>query len=62
MESKAGTKIKRPEDLSLPNENTLIINIICGYFKRYGKCSIKFNKKNGQEQSKKRKILPLRKA
>ena len=41
--SKAGTKKRSPDGLSLPNQNPIIINIICSYFIRYGKSSIKFN-------------------
>ena len=40
---KAGTKKRSPDGLSLPNQNTIIINIIWYYFKRYGKITIKFN-------------------
>ena len=36
--SKAGKKEKRSTDgLNYPNKNTIIINIICQYFIRYGK-------------------------
>ena len=41
--SKAGTKKGSPDGLSLPNQNTKIMNIICLYFIRYGKGSTKFN-------------------
>ena len=42
--SKAGTKEKRsPGGLNYPNKNTIIINIICYYFIRYGKSTMKFN-------------------
>ena len=42
--SKAGTKEKRsPDGLSLPTQNTIIINITWDYFKRYGKSRIEFN-------------------
>ena len=42
--SKAGTKKqKKPDDLSLPNENTIITYVICYYFIRYAKSTIKFN-------------------
>ena len=40
--SKAGTK-KRTDDLSPPNQNKLLINIIWYYFIRYGKIAMKFN-------------------
>ena len=35
-------KKRSPYGLSLPNQNTIIINIICLYFIRFGKFSIKF--------------------
>ena len=36
--SKAGTKEKRrPDSLSLPNQNTILTNIKLYYFTRYGK-------------------------
>ena len=35
--SKGGTKERRPDSLSLPNQNTILINIKWYYFKRYGK-------------------------
>ena len=41
--SKTGTKGRSTDGLSLPNQNTTIINIICYYFIRYGKSSMKFN-------------------
>ena len=42
--SKAGTKEKRcPDGLTLPIQNTAIINMICYYFTRYGKSTMKFN-------------------
>ena len=52
--SKAGTKERSPDSLSLPNQNTIIINIICQYFIRYGKSYMKSSnkKQNGVEQSK----------
>ena len=40
--SKAGTKEKRsPDGLNYPNQNTIIITIICEYFIRYGKSIMK---------------------
>ena len=41
--SKAGTKERRPEVLYLPNQNTILMNIIWYYFTRYGKSTMKFN-------------------
>ena len=42
--SKAGTKEKRsPDGLNYPNQSTIIINIICKYFVRDGKSTMKFN-------------------
>ena len=41
--SKAGAKERSPDGLSLPNQNTILINIICHYFRRYGKRTMKFN-------------------
>ena len=42
--SKAGTKENRSSDgLTLPIQNTIIINIISYYFTRYGKSTMKFN-------------------
>ena len=41
--SKASTKERSPDGLSLYNENTIIINIICKYFIIYGKSSMKLN-------------------
>ena len=40
--SKAGTKEKSPDGLNYPNKNT-IIKIICKYFIRVGKNTMKFN-------------------
>ena len=41
--SKAGMKKKKSlYGLSLPNQNTIIINIIWYYFIRYGKSTMKF--------------------
>ena len=34
---KAGTKERNPNGLSLPNQNTILMNIIWYYFARYGK-------------------------
>ena len=34
--SKASTKERSPSDLSLPNQNTILINIIWYHFTRYG--------------------------
>ena len=50
-ESKAGTKERSPDRLSLPNENTILIIIKWYYFKGYGKNTMKFNykKRNGLE-------------
>ena len=49
--SKAGTRKKRiPDGLNYPNQNTIIINIICQYFIRDGKSTMKFNlTKNKQD-------------
>ena len=42
--SKAGTKEKTsPDGLNYPNQNTILMNIILYYFKRYGKNTMKFN-------------------
>ena len=42
--SKAGTKEKRcPDGLSLPSQNTTIINIIIQHYIRYEKMALKFN-------------------
>ena len=41
--SKARTKNRSPDILSLPSQNTILINIIWYYFKRYVKITIKFN-------------------
>ena len=42
--SKAGTRENRsPDGLTLPIQNTIIINIISYYFTRYGKSTMKFN-------------------
>ena len=41
--SKAGAKDRSPDSLSLPNQNTILINIQCYYFTRYGKKTMKFN-------------------
>ena len=42
--SKAGMTEKwSPYGLKYPNQNTLIINIICQYFIRDGKSTMKFN-------------------
>ena len=51
--SKAGTKERSHNGLSLPNQNTIIINIICHYFIRYQKSSKKFinKKQNGQSST-----------
>ena len=60
--SKAGTKEKRiPDGLNYSNQNTVIINIICLYFVRDGKSTMKFNyqKTNGLKQSKKDKSSTL---
>ena len=35
--STAGTKERSPDSLSLPNQNTILINIKWYHFKRYGK-------------------------
>ena len=39
--SKAGTKERRPVGLSLPNQNTISVNIISYYVTRYGRSTIK---------------------
>ena len=42
--SKVRTKEKRsPDGLNYPNQNTIIINIICKHFIRNGKSRMKFN-------------------
>ena len=41
--SKAGTKERCPDCLSLPYQNTTLINIIWYYFTRYGKSTMKLN-------------------
>ena len=41
--SKAGTKKKSPDGQSLPNKNTILMNIICYYFRRYGKSTMQLN-------------------
>ena len=40
---KAGTRKRSPDGLSIPNQYTIIINIIWWYFIRYGKSIMKFN-------------------
>ena len=40
---KAGTKERRPEGLYLPNQNTILVNIIWYYFTRFIKSTMKFN-------------------
>ena len=42
-EHKAGTEERSPDGLSLPNQNTILINITWYYFTRYGKRIMKFN-------------------
>ena len=46
--STAGTKERSPDGLSLVNQNTILINIIWYYFKRYGKSTMKFNKQKNK--------------
>ena len=41
--SKEGTKERSHDSLSLPNQNTILINIKWYYFTRYGKDTMKFN-------------------
>ena len=42
--SKAGTKEKgSPDGLHYPDQNAIIINIICEYLIRYGKRTIELN-------------------
>ena len=41
--SKAGTKERCLDGLSLPNQNTILINIKWYYFTRYGKSTMEFN-------------------
>ena len=41
--TKAGTKEKSPDSQSLPNQNTILINIIYYYFPRYGKSTMEFD-------------------
>ena len=36
-------KVRSPDSLSLPNQNTILINIKWYYFTRYGKNTMKFN-------------------
>ena len=59
--SKAGTKERRTDGLTLPNQNTIKINIIRLYFKRYGKSPMKFKykKRNGLVQYKNEKSSTL---
>ena len=47
-------KESSPDGLLLPNQNTILINTIWYYFRRYGKSTMKFNyqKQNWLEQSK----------
>ena len=40
---KAGVKERNPDVLSLPNKNSILINIIWYYFTRYGKSTMKQN-------------------
>ena len=40
---KAGTKEKSPDGLSLPIQNTILVNTIWHYYTRYGKNTMKFN-------------------
>ena len=42
-ENAAGTNKISPDGLSLPNQNTILINIKLYYFKRYEKNTMKFN-------------------
>ena len=60
--SKAGTKEKRrPDSLSLPNQNTILKNIKLHYFTRYGKHynKIQLTKKNALKLSKNYKSSTL---
>ena len=41
--SKSGTNERSPDVISLPNQNTISLNIIWSYFTRYGKRILKFN-------------------
>ena len=41
--SKVGTKNRRPDGLSFPNQKTIILNITWLYFIRYGKSTINSN-------------------
>ena len=41
--SNAETKERSPESLSLPDENTILMNIIWHYFTRFGKSTLQFN-------------------
>ena len=41
--SKAGTKEISLDGLSLPNQNTMLKNIMCYYFTKYVKSTMKFN-------------------
>ena len=43
LERKAGTKERSPDGLSLPNQNTILMNIIWYYFTRYLAITMKFN-------------------
>ena len=44
--SKAGTKKISLDGQSLPNQNTIIINILWKYYIKYFKNTMKFNKQN----------------
>ena len=52
--SKAGAKERSPDSLSLPNQNTILINIKCYYCKRY-------EKNNEIQQTKNKMVLNNRK-
>ena len=41
--STAGTKKISPDGFSVSKQNTILIKIICYYFRRYGKIEMKFN-------------------
>ena len=59
--SKADTKERRPDrlsrpSLSVPNQNTILINIILYYFTRYGKRTLKFNEQKSKTDLNNKKI------
>ena len=47
--SKAGAKERSPDNLSLPNQNAIVINLKWYYFTRHGKNTVKFYLQNKME-------------